>query len=197
MRQDLQRRMWRAAILYLPAYAVTSYFDLWTTHLALTASRTHEGNVFVTSGQTYLTTQAWITTLIGGVLMIGCVVFAAAYAERMDGKWILRPISSFQKLYLNPWSRAAMTVSPLHALSLALGFALLRVLAAINNTLIYYRGFAPIGGLIDRVAQRTSETAAFIIVLLPLFYVLAMAVSPLAAKIITTWRFSVVRAASA
>jgi len=189
--------MIRAALLYLPLYAIASYLDLWTTHLALSAAGTHEGNAFVTNGQVYLTTQAWIITIIGGVLMIGCVVFAAAYANRMDGQWLSQPMSSFKKIYLNPWSREAMTVSPLHALSLAMGFALLRIFAAINNTLIYYYGFAPIGGLIDRVAQRTSEMAAFVIVLLPLFYLLAMAVSPLAARIITAWRSPVANVVNA
>lgn len=197
MRPDLQRRMVKAALLYLPVYVLASCLDLWTTHLALTISGTHEGNSFVTNGQIYLTAQAWITTIVGGVIMVGCVVFAAAYAHRMDGQWLQRPISSFKKVYLNPWSDAAITVSPLHALSLAIGFALLRILAAINNTLIYFYGFAPIGELIDRVARRTSETAAFVVVLVPLFYLLAMAVSPLAARIIAAWRSPIAGAVSA
>lgn len=87
-----------------------------------------------------------------------------------------------------------MTVSPLHALSLAIGFALLRILAAGNNTLIYFYGIAPIGGLVDRVARRTSGIVGFVIVLLPLFYLLAMAVSPIAARIIAAWRSPIANA---
>jgi hypothetical protein len=190
MRPTLQNRILRAALYYLSLYALASYLDMWTTHLALTTSGTHEGNAFVTSAQVYLTTRAWITTVVGGAIMVGCVVFAAAYAERMDGQWLLSPVSSFKKMHLNPWSKAAMTVSPLHALSLALGFALLRILAAANNTLIYFYGFAPIGGLIELIAKRTSEVVAFAIVIVPLFYLLAIAVSPLAAAIVAAWRTS-------
>jgi hypothetical protein len=179
--------MIKAALLYLPLYALASYLDLWTTRLALATSGTHEANTFVTKGRVYVTTQAWITTVIGGILMIGCVAFAAAYAERMDEQWLLRPVSSFQKLYVNPWAKAAMAVSPLHALSMAIGFVLLRIVAAGNNTLIYFYGIAPIGGLIERVARHTSATAAFVLVILPSFYLLAMAVSPLAAKILVGW----------
>lgn len=194
MRPDLQRRMTKAALVYLPVYALASYLDLWTTHLALATSGTHEANAFLTTGRAYLSTRSWILTIGAGVLMIAGVVFAAAYAERMDGKWLSQPISSFNKFYLNPWSRSAMTVSPLHALSLAIGFALLRILAAGNNTLIYFYGIAPIGGLVDRVARRTSGIVGFVIVLLPLFYLLAMAVSPIAARIIAAWRSPIANA---
>jgi hypothetical protein len=189
--------MLRAALWYLPLYVLASYLDMWTTHLALATAGVHEGNAFVTSAQVYLTTRSWIITIVGGVLMIGCVVFAAAYAERMDAQWLLRPVSSFRKSYLNPWSEAAMTVAPLHALSLAIGFALLRILAAANNSLIYSYGVAPIGGLIDLVARRLPAMAAFVIVIVALFYLLAIAVSPLAAKIILGWRRSARNAASA
>ena len=88
MRPDLEHRMARAP------------------HPALTTSGSHEGNTFLTIGELYLTAQAWIITIVGGV------VFAAAFAQRMDGRWLERPIASFKMVYVNPWSRAAMAVSP-------------------------------------------------------------------------------------
>jgi hypothetical protein len=73
-------------------------------------------------------------------------------------------------------------------LSLALGFVALRLLAAGNNMLIYFYGIAPIGAPIKIIAQHTSGVLAFALVLVPLFYVLAIAVSPIAAKLLSLWR---------
>lgn len=70
MRPDLQRRMTKAALVYLPVYALASYLDLWTTHLALATSGTHEANAFLTTGRAYLSTRSWILTIGAGVLMI-------------------------------------------------------------------------------------------------------------------------------
>jgi hypothetical protein len=83
---------------------------------------------------------------------------------------------------------AAMRVSPLHMLSLALGFVALRLLAACNNMLIHFYGIAPIGAPIKMIARHTPSVFAFAILLVPLFYLLAIGVSPIAAKILSFWR---------
>jgi hypothetical protein len=54
--------------------------------------------------------------------------------------------------------------------------------------LIYFYGFAPIGALITGMARHTSELVAFAVVIISLFYLLAIAVSPIAAKLLSTWQ---------
>jgi hypothetical protein len=177
-----------AAGLYLLIYSLAAYADLWTTMFAIRAAGAHEGNVFSTSGSDYMVTRALLINIGGAVIMTACVMFSANYVESMDPQWLLRPMASFGQLYLNPWSPAAIRVSPLHMLSLALGFVVLRLLAAGNNLMIYFFGVAPIGEPIKIIAQHTSGVFAFTIVLVPLFYVLAIGVSPIAAKLLSFWR---------
>jgi hypothetical protein len=186
--RGMTRRLAFAAGLYLLAYSLAACADLWTTTFAITRAGAHEGNIFATNGPVYVPTRALIMNIGGAVIMTACVVFSANYAESMDPQWLLRPIASFGKMYLNPWSRAAIRVSPLHMLSLALGFVALRLLAAGNNMLIYFYGIAPIGAPIKIIAQHTSGVLAFAIVLVPLFYVLAIGVSPISAKLLSRWQ---------
>lgn len=177
-----------AALIYLIVYSLAAYADLWTTVFAITEGGAREGNAFATSGPVYLLTRALLINIVGAVIMTGCVMFSASYAESVDRQWLLRPMASFGQIYLNPWSSAAIRVSPLHMLSLALGFVALRLLAAGNNMLIYFYGIAPIGAPIKMIARHTSGVLAFAIVLVPLFYVLAIGVSPVAAKLVSFWR---------
>ena len=88
---------------------------------------------------------------------------------------------------LNPWSKGAIGVSPLHLLSMALAFVAMRLLAAGNNLLIHFYGFAPIGAPIKRLAQQISAFAAFGIVIVPLFCVLAI-VTSIAARVLSSWQ---------
>jgi len=186
-----QRKLHRlalAAILYLLLYSLAAYLDLWTTMVALSQPGVHEGNSVVRKGQAYLPKRALIVNLAGAVIMTACVVFSANHAERVETRWLHRPIASFGKIYLNPWSSEAIGVSPLHMLSMAVAFLAMRLVAAGNNMLIYFYGFAPIGALIDGIGQHTSATVAFSVVVLPLFYLLAIVVSPLAAKLLSLWQ---------
>jgi hypothetical protein len=184
----MPRRLAFAAGLYLLAYSLAACADLWTTTFAIVRAGAHEGNIFATNGPVYVPSRALIINIGGAVIMTACVVFSANYAESMDPRWLLRPMASFGKMYLNPWSPAAIRVSPLHMLSLALGFVALRLLAAGNNMLIYFYGIAPIGAIIKIIAQHTSSLLAFSIVLVPLFYVLAIGVSPISAKLLSLWQ---------
>jgi len=177
-----------AAIIYLAAYLIASFLDLSTTALALQRSAAHEGNVFVTDAQTYMSARAWIITAGAGLTMVGCVVFAVSNAGRVEDAWLRRPMRSFAVFYVNPWAPAAIGKSPLHMLSFAIAFVAMRLLAAANNVLIHVYGFAPIGGPIEWIARRSSPVFGFAAVIVPLFYVLAIAVSPLAARMIVAWR---------
>ena len=183
-----KRLLISAAIVYLFAYAVASYLDLWTTKVALNRSGAHEGNAFVTSGATYLTTRAWIINIVGGVIMLGCIVFSAAYAARTETQWLRHPIASFKNVYLNPWATTAIRVSPLHLLSIAVAFVVMRLMAAVNNLLIYFHGFAPLGWSIEFLSKLVPVPLAFGLVIFTLFYLLAILVSPLAAKLISSWQ---------
>ncbi len=185
-----RNRLSVAIFLYLLAYLVASFLDVKTTALALQLPAAREGNVFVTSGAAYLTLRAWIITASAGIMLAGCVVFAVRNATRVDGVWLQRPMRSFAALYLNPWSPAAIGKSPLHLLSFAIAFVVLRLMAALNNVVIRLYGFAPIGEPIDWVARRTSPVVGFAVVIVPLFYLLAIALSPLAARMIGSWRVS-------
>jgi hypothetical protein len=60
----------------------------------------------------------------------------------------------------------------------------LRLLAAGNNVLICYYGTAPLGRLVGVASRYTSPAIGFWLVLGPLFYLLAIALSPLAAVLI-------------
>src|SRR5205814_6704409 len=165
------------AVLYLLAYLLASYLDLGTTALALRRPEVHERNVFSVNAQGYVATRAWFITVIGGVAMEAFVLFGVRYAARVDGIWLRRPIRSFAKFYINPWSESVIDRSPLHMLSFALAFVVLRVLAAINNLLLYEYGFGPLGALVGAVGARTSPLVGFCLVIALVFYLLAMALS--------------------
>ncbi len=178
------RRVAFASILYLLAYCLASYLDLWTTRGAIAGSGAHEGNAFATSHDVYMPTRALLINVAAAFIMTGCVIFAANCAASVETQWLRHPLASFRRIYLNPCSPAAIGVSPLHMLSMALGFLAMRLLAAGNNLLIYLFGVAPIGAPIALLTRHTSPVIAFSIVIVPLFYVLAMAVSPFAAKLL-------------
>jgi hypothetical protein len=182
------RRVLLAGFLYLLTYSVAAYADLWTTAIALSRAGANEGNAFVTSQQRYMSGRAWAINLAGALIMTACAMFAAKHAQRVEILWLRNPIASFRKIYLSPWSDRAIGVSPLHLLSMALAFLALRLLAAANNLLIYFCGLAPIGAPIERLAQHVSVFVAFGIVIIPLFYLVALVVSPLAARIILSWQ---------
>src|SRR6266404_1848263 len=95
---------------------------------------------------------------------------------------------SFAKFYWNPWSRRVIDRSPLHMLSFALAFIVLRVLAAANNLLLCEHRFAPLGALVGAVGARTSPLVGFCLVIVIVFYLLAMLISPLAAALLESWR---------
>jgi len=173
---------------YLLSYLLASFLDLSTTALALQQSGAHEGNAFVTSAQAYMSARAWIITAAAGIILAGFVVFAARNAGRVEDKWLLHPISSFASFYVNPWSPAAIGKSPLHMLSFTIAFVVMRLLAAGNNVLIHVYGFAPIGAPIQWLSRRMSPLFGFAAVIVPLFYLLAIAVSPLAARMLKGWK---------
>ncbi|MGZ5564903.1 MAG: hypothetical protein ACXWFY_06915 [Chthoniobacterales bacterium] len=148
----------------------------------------HERNVFAVNAHGYDAARAWIITVIGAVVMEMFVLFSLRHADSVARTWLQHPIRSFAKFYLNPWSKNAIDRSPLHMLSFAIAFVLLRVLAAGNNLLLYKYGFGPLGALVGAVAARTSALVGFCLVLIVVFYLLAMAVSPLAARVMGKWQ---------
>jgi hypothetical protein len=180
----MSRRILLLAALYLLTYLIAGFFDLSTTELALHKANAHEGNVFVTNGNVYGNATAWFITLGGAVIMVGCVIFALRNAPRVQDAWLRHPARSFRKFYINPWSDDALAFSPLHMLSFALAFVIFRLLAAGNNLMIAFYGVAPIGLPIEWIAQHSSPLLGFALVVFPIFYILAITISPLSVRIL-------------
>jgi hypothetical protein len=133
------------AVYYLLAYFCASYLDLATTALAVRRPDVHERNVFAVDAQGYAPTRAWLITAAGAIVMEAFLLFGIRHAVKVDEIWLRRPIRSFAKFYVSPWSKNVIDRSPLHMLSFAMAFVVLRVLAAANNFLLYEYGFGPLG----------------------------------------------------
>lgn len=177
-----------AVAWYLFAYFVGSGADLWTTELALRAGGS-EANVFATDAGAYMAAKAWMMTLAGGITMTALFAFGAAYADRVSPYWLERPMRSFLRaLYFIPWSARVMDRSPLHCVSYAIAFVLLRCLAAGNNLFIVAGMPPPIGGLIRSAASHMSFELAFGLVVGGLYIGLAVIVAPISAKLLGRWR---------
>jgi len=181
----------RAAVLtlvYGALFVFAAWLDLATTALALTRSGANEGNVYAVSGSGYDATRAWLISGAGGLVILGFLAFALVNQARVADVWLDKPVRSFGKLYINPFARGVMDRSPLHMLSFVVAFVPLRLLAALNNLLIYAFGMAPIGWLVGRASRMTTPTIGFWLVLGTLFYALAFAAAPVAARLIRWMR---------
>jgi hypothetical protein len=174
--------------LYLVAYSIASYLDLATTVLAVQVPGVQEGNVMSVDAQGFAATQAWLTTAGGAVIMVGCVVFSFLYSAGISETWLQHPMRSFAKFYVNPWSAEMRDRSPIHMLSFALAFLLIRVLAAANNLLLSEGRFAPLGAFVGTLGRWTSPLVGFVLAILIVFYLLAIVISPLAAAILDRLR---------
>ena len=183
-----RKRVLAFIAVYMIAYFIASYMDLATTSLGLQRPGVSEKNVFATNAAGYSPVRAWGLTAGGAVVMAACILFAVKHCASVEATWLRHPIRSFGKLYLNPWSKSALSVSPLHMLSLVIAFVVLRVLAAGNNLSVYWYGFGPMGELIKAAAARTSPLAGFCIVAFSFFLLAFVVVSPLAARLIASWR---------
>ena len=186
-----KRRFGLILAVYLLAYFAASWLDLASTSLGLQRPGVTEKNVFATTGTgTYDPGKAWLLTLAGGSIMLACVWFAVSRASHVGKRWLQHPVRSFGEFHLNPFSRKALDVTPLHFLSLALAFPALRAIAAANNLMVYLYGWGPLGSVMKWVAERTTPLAGFAAVALSSFVVLMLAVSPLAALIIGSWQLA-------
>ena len=183
-----RRRVFVFAAFYLVAYFIASYMDLATTSLGLQRPGVTEKNVLATNAEGYVAAKAWLLTIGGAIVMSACILFSARNAVSVESIWLRHPMRSFGTFYLNPWSPRGIGISPLHMLSFVIAFVLLRVLAAANNLLVYWYGFGPMGELIKWVATKTSPLAGFCIVGFSFFLLTVVAVTPLAARLIASWR---------
>lgn len=169
---------------YLAAYWIASYLDLATTALAVQMPDVHERNIFAVNANGFATSKAWLTTAAGAIIMTGCVIFSFRRAADISEIWLRHPIRSFGKFYVNPWSANVRDRSPIHMLSFALAFVVLRVLAATNNLLLCEQRFAPLGALVGAVGARTSPLIGFVVPIVIVFYMIAILVSPIAATVL-------------
>jgi hypothetical protein len=181
----LSRAAWLVA-LYFIAYLFASWLDLTTTVLALHRPEASEGNVYASNAGGYVSAKAWLITVVGGLVIEACLIWSVVAAGQVADRWIEHPIRSFAKLYINPWSRTVRDRAPLHMMSFVLAFVPLRLLAAANNVLIAGSGTAPLGRLVGLASRATSPQLGFWLILGPLFYALAIATAPIAARL-TNW----------
>jgi MFS family permease len=181
---SLVRRIAIVSLVYVIAYFAAAYLDLYTTGLALQQPGTTEGNVYATNEKSYSSATAWLVTGVCAPFIVGSLLFGLLNARHVSQRWLRHPVRSFAKFYIIPWRKRVLDRSPLHMASFAIAFVPLRLLAAGNNLLIYRYGTGPLGSLVGIVSNHTSPTFGFWIVLGPLFYLLAVASSPLAAYVI-------------
>ena len=185
----LRRRVVAFVAIYTAAYLLASYMDHVSTSLGLQRAGVQERNVLATDSAGYSHWRAWLLTAGGAVMMGGCIWFAVRNAKAVDRQWLHHPVRAFGRLsYVNPWSVVAIRVAPLQMLSVALAFVPLRLLAAANNLSVYWYGAGPMGELIKLLTPKTSPAAAFLIVSCLFFYPLVLALSPVAARLINSWR---------
>ena len=178
------RRIAIISILYLIGYLAASYLDLHTTALALQQPGTSEGNVYATNEDSYSSVRGWVITGLGALFIEGFLIYSLLTSRQVSQHCLHHPMRSFGKLYMLPWSKRVRDRSSLHMLSFVIAFVPLRLLAAGNNLLIHHYGTAPLGRLVGIASNHTSPTIGFWLVLGPLFYLLAIAFSPLAALVI-------------
>ena len=173
-------------VVFLLAYAAASWLDLTTTLQALTQPGASEGNVYTSGAKAYLPERALLITMAGAVIIGACFLWALLNAGHVSAQWLDHPFRSFQVFYINPWSRRRLDRSPLHMMSYVIAFAVLRILAAANNLTIAKTGTGPLGAMIGVLTHHLPSAAAFWLVVGPLYVLLAMAASPLAA-VLTRW----------
>lgn len=187
--QSLQSRTsrhirWGWLAAYFAAYMFASVCDLVTTDLALLNEGAHEANAVIAQDGLYSALRAWQLTAAGGAAMVAVFAFGLIYAPRVSEHWLARPIRSFMTFYVNPWSRRVIDRSPLHMISLALGMVVLRLLASINNLLIWNDLTGPLGFAANELAKLTTPLTGFMIAIGSVYFLLSMALSPLAVRLL-------------
>jgi hypothetical protein len=170
--------------LYGLAYLAGCWLDLTTTTMALRHPGASEGNIYATDAAGYVAARAWTINLAAFLLVGACLVWSARNAGKVAEVWLERPVRSFAKFYINPFAPGVADRSALHMLSFVLAFPLLRLLAAGNNLMIWRTGTGPLGWLIGVLSKAGSPALAFWLVMAPVFYLAAFAVSPFAARIL-------------
>lgn len=162
--------------------------DLATTTLGLTKSGVSEMNPFAVNSDGYSSHNAWFLTVIGAVVLTAYILVSFRNSHRVEEHWLQYPVHSFGKLYFNPLSKEALKYTPIHFLSLALAFPLFRILAALNDLVVFWYGIGPLGGLMEIVAVKTSPLIGFSLIGFLFFGLITLIVAPFSARIIVIWK---------
>jgi len=178
---------------FAAVYFAASGADLWTTALALHRPDASEGNVFATTSGAYNSAKAWWITEAAAVLVIGLFVQGVAYAGRVSPYWLDRPMRSyfyrhFNPLFIDTWSKRSRDRAPIHAVSFALAFVVLRFLAAGNNLIIAAGYAGPLGLAVRAVGRLTTPGTGLLIAMGTLYIALAIGVSPVSALFLRSLR---------
>ncbi len=182
-----------ATLCFLGAYLLASAADLWTTALALSLTTAKEGNAFALDSGVYDASRAWLFTGIASVPLVALFFFGVRNVGRIAERWLDHPWRSFLSLRSNPlvslpWSKKVIDRSPLHAVSFALAFIVLRCLAAANNAMIAGFGVGPLGLAVGAVGNATSPAAGFVTVIGSLYVLLILAMARVVARFIKATR---------
>jgi len=178
---------------FAAAYFAASGADLWTTALALHRADASEGNVFATSSGAYNSAKAWWITDAAAILVIGLFLQGVSYAGRVSPQWLDRPMRSyfyrhFNPLFIDTWSKRSRDRAPIHAVSFALAFVVLRLLAAGNNLIIAAGYSGPLGVAVRAVGRMTTPGIGLILAMGALYMALAVLLSPLSAALLRSLR---------
>jgi hypothetical protein len=175
-------------LAYAALCTAASALDLWTTEIALGVPGASEANVFATTAGVYAAAKAWAINAVGVAGMVAMYVFGLRHADEVAPKWLAHPRLSFFTIYVNPWSRRAITRSPLHAVGYAVAFVVLRLAAATNNLIIAAGATGPLGWMVRTVADRTTPVTGFAIAMGGLYILLVIALLPATARIVSAHR---------
>lgn len=171
------------SLMFVAAYLCASWLDLATTALALARPGTAEANAFVVRDGVYDAAIAWLVTALGGLVVTAYFAFGVHNLHRMSPHWLAHPLRSFFNVWSNPlmsipWPASVIDRSPVHAISVAVAFVALRLVAAVNNALIATVGDGPLSFAIRQAGQHTSPIGAVILVVWVCYVVLMLIAAP-------------------
>ena len=174
-------RIGAVLLIYMVLYVLGAAFDLWTTTLALQRPDIHEGNIAATTDGAFDLWRAISWNIAGGALLGVCVTSSLFFAPKVAPRWLEAPRRSFAHLYVLPWRARHLAYTPIHMLSYAFAFILLRVIAGSNNALLATGHTGILSWPIRQLAGYTGELTAVVSIVSLLYVGLTLAIAPTAA----------------
>lgn len=183
---------------FLTAYFAASFLDLATTDLALTLNHAaREGNIAATSDGAYDILKAVLIALGGGALLGWMFWTGLRNAPRLGENWLNNPRRAIMRLTLVPGFERDRSRRPLTLVTYAIAFVILRVAAASNNAMIALGVTGWIAMIVNQAAHIMPPLAATILVVCGLYWLIALGIAPICAKLLRRASFGNEMGASA